>query len=324
MMFAVLAFAVQLAAVADPGPGTVRADTLWSQSLGTNKQYLVYLPPSYETQRDRRYPVAFYLHGLGGDESNWTKLGHLDAAMDSLVAAGGPEMIIVMPDGDDGWYTTWNSLGNYASCRRQPPRDEPAERYCVPWPHYDDYIARDLVAHVDSNYRTIADSAHRGIAGLSMGGYGAVTLALRYPDVFGAAASHSGVLAPLFGGPKPFTPPAHYLRDMDSVRVANARLWRSLREPFGPDTVGWLARDPVTMAKRRIRADQPLPPIYLDVGVDDPWVDANRAFAHELTTFGAAVMYYEWPGKHDWPYWRGHVAQSLAWLGTHLTTLSPP
>jgi S-formylglutathione hydrolase FrmB len=318
-----LALLAQLAVTADSARGEVRADTLWSQSLGTNKQYMVYLPPSYESQPARHYPVAYYLHGMWGAETDWVRQGSINVVMDSLIAAGGPELVLVMPDGDDAWYTTWNSLGNYASCRRNPPREEPAESYCVPWPHYDDYIARDLVAHVDSNYRTLADSTHRGIAGLSMGGYGALTLALRYPDVFSAAASHSGVVAPLFAGPEPFEAPPRYLRSMDSIRVRNSRLWSALRDAFGNDTVAWLARDPVTMVQKRVHAELALPPIFLDVGVEDPWIDANRAFAYELTTVGAPVTYHEWPGKHDWPYWRAHVSESLAWLAAHLTDSQP-
>src|SRR5690606_37229756 len=190
---------------------------------------------------------------------------------------------LVMPDGDDAWYTTWNTLGNWSTCRRDSTRKEPAETYCVPWPHYDDYIARDLVAHVDSNYRTLADSAHRGIAGLSMGGYGAVSLALRYPDVFAAAASHSGVVAPLFAGPRPFVPPPRYHRDLDSLRVNSPRIWNFLRPIFGADTVGWYARDPVKMAQKRARSALPIPPIFLDVGVDDPYLGASQALAYELT-----------------------------------------
>src|SRR6185503_19332369 len=87
-----------------PSHGTVRTDSLWSAALGVTKHYLVYLPPSYATSTTRRYPVAYYLHGLNGDETNWVQLGHLDAAMDSLIAGGGPEMIVVMPDGDNSWY----------------------------------------------------------------------------------------------------------------------------------------------------------------------------------------------------------------------------
>jgi putative tributyrin esterase len=322
-MLAVLALLAQLSPVADSVQGTVTTDTLWSQSLGITKQYQVYLPPSYEREPQRRYPVAFYLHGVSGDETDWVTLGGIHRVMDSLIASGGPEMVLIMPDGDDAWYTTWNTLGNWSECRRDSTRKEPAATYCVPWPHYDDYIARDLVAHVDSNYRTLADSAHRGIAGLSMGGYGAVTLALRYPDVFSVAASHSGAVAPLFAGPEPFAPPPRYHENLDEVRTANPRMWHYLRGIFGADTIGWHARDPVKMARRRAESELSLPPLYLDVGVDDPFVNGNRAFAYELTTLGTDVMYKEWPGRHDWTYWRGHVGESLTWLGTHLTP-SPP
>src|SRR5438132_1584842 len=77
-------------------------------------------------------------------------------------------------------------------------RNESPERFCVEHQRYAEYIARDLVAFIDSTYRTARDRSHRGIAGLSMGGWGAMTLALSNPDIFGAAASHSGVLVPTF------------------------------------------------------------------------------------------------------------------------------
>ena len=144
--------------VAAVAASRVAADSFWSQALGIRKQFVVYLPPSYEASGQRRYPVAYYLHGMWGDEWNWVRAGGIDHTLDSLVTAGMPEMIVVMPDGDDGWYTTWNNLGNNAECRRAKPpgrQTETVESYCVPWPKYDDYIARDLVARVDSIYRTI-------------------------------------------------------------------------------------------------------------------------------------------------------------------------
>src|SRR5215207_2344427 len=202
-------------AVATP-PSRVAADSFWSQALGIRKQFVVYLPPSYDGTSTRRYPVAYYLHGHAGDEWNWVRAGRIDRTLDSLIAGGVPEMIVVMPDGDDGWYTTWNNLGNNADCRRSTPpgrRSESVDAFCVPWPKYDDYITRDLVARVDSVYRTIPSRTARAIAGLSMGGYGAVSLALAYPDVFSAAASHSGVLSPLFVGPHPYAAPPRYAAD---------------------------------------------------------------------------------------------------------------
>ena len=308
------------AAAQEPAPNA-RTHRFWSQALGTWKQYVVYLPPSYGRQPARRYPVAFYLHGLYGDEWNWVRLGRLDTVMDSLAAAGGRELIVVMPDGDDGWYTTWNVLANVGECRRrQPPgrRGEDVGTYCVPWPHYDDYIARDLVAHVDSSYRTIADAAHRGIGGLSMGGYGAVSLALAYPDVFAAAASHSGVVSPAYVGPHPFAPPARYAATLADMREAWGTLWSAVMPAFGRDSSAWRARDPAFLLRRLLRSGRPAPSIYLDVGLDDRFLDGNRAFRAELAALNVRADYHEHPGGHDWTYWRAHVAESLSWLARQL------
>lgn len=300
----------------------VRADTFWSQALGTRKQVVVYLPPSYGSQPARRYPVAYYLHGLGGDEWNWSKSGHLNESMDSLVAAGAPEMILVMPDGDDSWYTTWNVLLTQAVCERDTTRREPAASYCVPWQHYDDYIARDLVARIDSTYRTMPDRRHRGIAGLSMGGLGAVSLALAYPDVFSAGASHSGVVAPLYVGPHPYQAPAQFAGSVEQLRGAAGSLWKTIRPAFGPDTASWMARDPSRLAARaKARASRggpPVPSLFIDCGVADRLVDQNRSLDAALKELGIAHQYAEWPGGHTWQYWRAHGAQSLAWMGERL------
>ena len=294
--------------------GEVRPDSLQSSALGVRKRLLVYLPPSYR-QGTRRYPVAYYLHGAWGAEDNWVTLGHIDRAMDSLVAAGLPEMIIVLPDGDDGWYTTWNALNNTVACRADTVRREPAATYCVPWPKYDEYIARELVAHIDSAYRTEANRAHRGIGGLSMGGYGAVSLALRYPDVFSAAASHSGVLSPRYAGPTPYASPTRYAATVDAIRTRYwPALWALMSPVFGRDTVGWHARDPAIHARQLVAARAPVPALFVDVGRDDPFLEQNRAFRSDLTALGIAMQYREWPGKHDWEYWRTHVVESLVWM----------
>ena len=310
-------------AAAVPGrPGSVADITFWSQMLGTNKHARVYLPPSYGAG-SRRYPVAYYLHGVTGDETNWSVQGRLGIVMDSLVAAGMPEMIVVMPDGDDSWYTTWNALGNFADCTRNPPQRERAATYCVPWPKYDDYIARDVVAHVDSSYRTIADRAHRGIAGLSMGGYGAVSLALGYPDVFSAAASHSGVLAPLLGIAHDSVPaPTRDAVDIDEVHARWPQwLWPSLSLAFGGrDMFGWWARDPVRMAMRATDGGRPLPPLLVDVGTGDPFLAENREFVAGARALGERIDYHEWPGGHDWNYWRSHLPESLAWMARRLSS----
>jgi S-formylglutathione hydrolase FrmB len=191
----------------------------------------------------------------------------------------------------------------------------------VPWARYDEYLARDLVARVDSAYRTRADRGHRGVAGLSMGGYGAVTLALRYPDVFAAAVSHSGVLAPLFAGPRPYAAPARWAPSVDSLRALYRGYWTTLPLAMGRDTAAWWARDPGRLAARLAarprtrRAAPPAPALFADVGTGDALLEQNRAFRAALAALGVPVAYAEWPGAHTWAYWRAHVGESLAWLG---------
>ena len=302
--------------------GTVRTDTLWAQSLGIKKALTVYLPPSYEKSTARRYPVLLYLHGLGGNERNWVEQGALGRTLDSLATAGAPEAIVVMPDGDDGWYTTWNQLVDASVCRADTVRREPAASFCVPWPHYDDYIANDIVQFVDGRYRTKATRASRGIAGLSMGGYGAISLALAYPQVFGAAASHSGVVSPLYTGPKPYATPARYATNTEALRTSTGSLYRWLLPVFGRDTIGWAARDPGRIAarlkKRSGTAAKPggvsMPALMFDCGTEDPYVDQNRDLHATLTRLGIVHRFKEWPGKHDWVYWRTHSPESLAFL----------
>lgn len=300
--------------------GMVLTDTLWSQSLGTAKALTVYLPPTYATASARRYPVLFYLHGLSGNERNWVEQGRLAGTLDSLFAAGQPEAIVVMPDADDSWYTTWNQLPDLAGCRADTRRTEPADQYCVPWPHYDDYIARDVVAFVDTRYRTLADRRRRGIAGLSMGGFGAVTLALAYPEVFSAAASHSGVLSPRLRVPTPPAGAPRYATNAAELETAAQGLWKSMWPAFGRDTVGWAARDPRqlvarVLAQRRADPSLPMPRLLFDTGVDDRLaLEQNRDFHQTLLTLGVSHQYAEWPGGHTWSYWRTHAAESAAFL----------
>lgn len=281
---------------------------------------MVWLPPSYATQPQRRFPVAYYLHGASGDETNWLNVGRLAHTLDSLTASGVPEMIVVMPDGDDGFYTTWNFLGDWPGCRRsRAPNAEPADAYCVPWPHYDDYIARDLVGFVDRRYRTIPDRRQRGIAGLSMGGYGAVTLALSYPDVFAAAASHSGVLMPARGGGRVNIAAGRF--DIDSLRVSwSPGLWALVAPVFGKDSVGWAARDPARLAVRlRARRPDMMPALYVDAGTEDFLLHQNRFFRDAILASGGQLSYREYPGSHSWDYWRKHAAASVSWLAARLT-----
>ncbi|HET7790678.1 MAG TPA: alpha/beta hydrolase family protein [Gemmatimonadales bacterium] len=293
-------------------------ESFFSPALGVSKHFLIYLPPSYGTDRSRRYPVAYYLHGYSGNESDWVALAELDRVEDSLIATGLPPLIVVMPDGDNGWYTDWAREHTFAECMADTALSGRGTTFCTARQRYATYVARDLVAHIDSTYRTRADRRHRGIAGLSMGGYGAITLALAHPDVFGAAASHSGVLSPLYAGPTPFAPPPRYYTSMDSVAAHWEGFWPGIGPAFGSDTGGWYARDPARLARRLVASRRPVPALSIDVGTEDGLVSENRAFHAELTALGIVHRYAESPGAHEWRYWRNHVTESLAWLAEEI------
>ena len=294
--------------------GTIRLDLFFSQTLGAAKHLVVYLPPSYARDTSVRYPVAYYLHGLSGSESDWVAKGGIDAAADSLFNRGTPEMIIVMPDGDDGWYTTWTNQLDYRACADTVHGEAPLS-FCVQHQRYDDYIARDVVRYVDSHYRTQADRAHRGIGGLSMGGYGALSLALHYPDVFSAAASHSGVVSPLYVGPHPFVAPPQYANEADVMRPAAAAYWSRYKMYWGTDLERWRIADPARAAELLQKHGGRMPSIFIDCGTEDALVDQNRALHDEFNRMRIRHDYAEWPGAHTWRYWSTHVRESLAWMG---------
>jgi S-formylglutathione hydrolase FrmB len=222
-------------------------------------------------------------------------------------------MIVVMPDGDDGWYANWADPIPYRACA-DTTRTESPNRYCVQRPDYEDYVARDVVSFVDARYRTLADRAHRGIGGLSMGGYGALILSLRHPDVFGAAASHSGVVSAMYSGPKPFAAPARYASTIEELRALGSPYWNRYIRFYGSDPERWRAADPARVAERLKVSKRAIPALFIDCGRDDGFIDQNRALDWELTRLGIPHQYAEWPGAHTWRYWSTHVPESMAWM----------
>jgi poly(3-hydroxybutyrate) depolymerase len=175
-----------------------------SAALGVEKDVVVYLPAGYDAQPTKKWPVFYYLHGLTGNETNWTDRLQLDKAADGL----GLGAILVMPDGDNSFYADSAAPADYDACIRDGTGlfvpDAPKKATCVRTPKYEEYIVKDLIAWVDATYRTNATKRGRAIAGLSMGGFGALQLAMRHPDLFAATASHSGVDALLYLGPDPY------------------------------------------------------------------------------------------------------------------------
>lgn len=299
--------------------GVVEVASFDAPALGVRKRFLVYLPPSYAMARRRRYPVVYLLHGLTGNESDWVARGDLNVVADSLAARGGPELIVVMPDGDNSFYTNWNASPGLGACASDTTLGESATTFCVPSSRYGDYIAHDLVSHVDGTYRTIAGRAHRAVAGLSMGGTGALTLAFTYPQVFSAVASLSAPAAPLYLGTDRYGPPGRFAATMAEWERALGRpISTAWRARWGSDTSTWWRQDPMRAVRRLAAAGDSLPMIHIEVGTADPYLDHNRALDAALTAIGAAHQYVERPGGHNWAYWRAHVAGVLVWLADQI------
>src|SRR5688500_2062961 len=149
-------------------PGRIEEHTFRSSALGVDKRYLVYVPAPY-TPDGPPFPVVYLLHGLGGNETNWAQHGDLVRAADQL----GLRALVVLPDGDAGFYVNTNAKHDVAACLAERPPFSPAEppaSYCVKTARYEDYVVDDLLAEVDARYRTLASRDGRGIGGLSMGG----------------------------------------------------------------------------------------------------------------------------------------------------------
>ncbi len=243
-----------------------------SVALGRPMHYLIYQPPGYSAQK--RYPVLYLLHGIGagfgessGYETEWPGYGVLTVA-DTLVAAGSvPPLLIVMPEGDQSY---WMDAANGG-------------------PKFGTYVAEDLVKEIDSRFPTRSGRGSRAIGGLSMGGFGALSLAMLRPDVFGIAGAHSPSLPRREQGPA-FFGDADYFAAHNPVE---------------------LMRDQPDVA-RTLR-------LWLDVGDQDPqWTARSEGLHHMLSARGVPHEWHEWPGNHDGIYWNVHLADYLRFYGAAL------
>lgn len=167
----VLIFLIALAGYQYHVQNSVQVETVDfnSRLLGKRMPYQALLPRGYGwiTNRSTRYPVLYLLHGWNGHYDSWLKETPL------AQYASEHRLIIITPEGDNGWYT---------------------DSATVPADKYETYIPRELIAEVDRRFRTVPDRNGRAIAGYSMGGYGAIKYGLKYPEMFSFVASMSGAL----------------------------------------------------------------------------------------------------------------------------------
>lgn len=297
--------------------GNVVDGRFFSPALGVSKNYRVYLPAGYGSG-EQHYPVVYLLHGWGANERTWTDTLRVHEIADSI----GLQSLIVMPDGDRSLYANAVSGLDFEPCLNPtgvfPNSTEPRADFCVKNPDYEDYIVNDLIAEIDSEFRTIDNRSGRALSGESAGGTGAFSLALRHPKVFSSAASHSGILAFLYDGPYPFEPgSARFVSELVPEQQSPEVL-----AIYGEDIQNWRAHDPYSLLLNDPDANLS---IYLDCGSEDDFqFDALSAAVDELLTLNRVEHeYHAVPGGHNDELFGARIEYSLRFHSLHLTKARP-
>jgi putative tributyrin esterase len=250
----------------------VQEQVFHSKSLNRDMHYLIVLPVGYE-QSQQRYPVLYLLHGWAGDYKNWVTLTNL-VQYSSRYA-----MIIVTPDAQNSWYV------NSAT---------------VPQDRFEDYMIQDLIPAIDTRWRTISSPNRRSIAGLSMGGYGAVLFGLKHSDLFAVVGSDSGA----------FEAPSGVEQVMPVLRESTDRA-------FGPGAS--LTRNDNNLHLLLAKTDRiKTPYFFVECGAQDPFLPSNRNIVQEISSAKIAYEYHEYPGAHDWEFWDHSLPMMLEVIASRI------
>jgi len=241
-----------------------------SRVLGRDVSFKVLFPKDYG-KAEKRYPVLYLLHGLGGDHRNWTDKTELARMSEKL------QLLVVMPDGGDSWYS---------------------DSFSEPQEAYEKYFLEELIPFVEGTWSARVSRDRRFVAGLSMGGFGAIKFGLKRPDLFSMAGSFSGAL------------------DAPSRGEGNAFLRPSIMKVFGPSGSDRRKSDDLFLLVGSFPSDKisSLPFFYLDCGTEDWLLDTNRKFSDLLLSKKIPHEFRQLPGRHDWKYWDGQVDQFLRML----------
>lgn len=254
-----------------------------SSLLNQAVKYSIYLPPDYYVS-NRRYPVVYLLHGYGDSETGWVQFGEADRIADDRIKSGElPPMIIVMPNGGATFF-----INDYQNKIR-----------------YEDMFVQELIPHIDSTFRTRPQREYRAISGLSMGGFGSLTLAMHHPDLFGscAALSASARTDEMFTA----IPDERYNSVFGPVFSGSVK---------GQDrlTITWKRNNPITLAKSAPESDLAKVRWYLDCGDDDALSAGNALLHIALSERKIPHQYRVRDGGHTWTYWRTGLPDALKFM----------
>jgi len=260
---------------------SVRAECLSAPSkiLGHPVAYCVILPPSYDAEKARRYPILYLLHGLGDNEQMLIHSGGFNLVQDLWERHQLGDFLIVTPDGGSSFYI--NSRDGRL--------------------RYEDFFLQEFLPQIEKRYRTQPGRAFRGIAGISMGGYGALHLAFRHPELFGSVGAHSAALLEKL--------PTVKVTVSDSRQTARSRIFGDV---FGSplDPAFWKQNDPLAIARSASLAGLR---IYFDCGSEDDFgFDAGAvALDKALGSRHIPHEFHLYPGGHNWVYVAEHLPALL-------------
>ncbi|NQU53988.1 MAG: esterase family protein [Bacteroidetes bacterium] len=250
-----------------------------SQLVNYPVEYSVYLPPDYETS-NRSYPILYLLHGYSDDETGWIQFGEANQIADKGISNGDfSSCIIVMPDGKVSWYI--NSFNG----------DDP----------WEDMFVKEFIPFIEKQYRVRSKKEFRAIAGLSMGGNGALLLSMRNPDLFSSCVALSAGT---------FT---------DEEILANDKYDGYFKDIYGPKLVGkvsehWKANSPLHLLESVQLEKLKSINYYIDCGDDDFLYRGNSALHLKMRDLGILHEYRTRNGGHQWSYWRTGLYDGLKFI----------
>ncbi len=258
--------------------------TIESRILGKEMHYSVYLPFDYETSH-RYYPVVYLLHGYTDNDMGWIQFGEVQIKADKAIAEGTiPPMIIVMPDGGVSWY-----INNYDNSVA-----------------YEDYFFEEFLPHIEKKFRIRQKKRYRGVAGLSMGGFGTLVYSMKHPDIFAACAAFSAAIM-----------------NPDHVEKYDQKRWDEVygvvygkgKEGEERLTDHFMNNNPFHIAQNGNKEALKSVRYYIDCGDDDFLSSANNEFHNLLIEEEIPHEYRVRDGKHSWPYWRSGLIEGLKFIG---------
>lgn len=258
--------------------------TVKSATLGREVRYTVYLPADYESSA-RSYPVVYLLHGYSDDNTGWLQFGEINRYADKAIAEGTiPPMIIVMPNGDSSWYiNTYDGKENY-----------------------EDFFVKEFMPAIEKTYHIKAEKRYRGIAGLSMGGFGTLNYALKYPQLFAACAPLSAAVLDddaIAGMPDP------------NYEATFGQLYgRGLK---GKDRLNadWYKNSTLKIIEKKTVDELRKVRYWIDCGDDDFLTKGNCLLHIALTEKRVPHEYRVRDGAHTWTYWRTGITDALKFIG---------